>query len=198
MALRVRFTAPLGMAQVSSHPARRSIRAALGAVVIALAVTVLAVPGTAHASTLSATAYCAKISAATVSSDVGIKATLLGASLLPGTANDVCYFGKVVGKTTEGVSLNYNSKGTGTAALGMTKISKETGVVNLKDKQYPSVGGGTTYYGTWTLVDNLLKTRSNLSGMFTFNGSTQIGAVAWKVFPESTMVKLLQLAVNAA
>lgn len=157
---------------------------------------VFGAPTLAQASTISPSAFCAKIPVATVSSLFGLKITLLGA-LAPTAGNDVCEFAKIVSGSVSGVTLNYDYKGTGTASSNIAALKKEKGVSDLVIKTYASIGG-TTYSFTDTFSNTTLHTTIHESGMVSYNGSNHYGLVVTKVLSTSTLAKLLTLAVKAA
>ena len=179
----------------TSHRGHR-LRMGLGAIMVSSVIGLLGAPAMAQASAISPTAFCAKIPAATVSSLLGQKITLLGAfAEAPG--NDVCEFAKIVGGSASGVTLNYDYMGTGTVSSNIAALKKEKGVSNLVLKPYASIGG-TTYSFTDTFSDPRLHTKVQESGMDSFNGANHYGAIVTKVLSTSTLAKLLTLAVKAA
>lgn len=177
-----------------SSECRRILSMGLGAIVVAGAIGLFGAPALAQASAISPKAFCAKISAATVSSLFGEKVTLLGAlAATPG--NDVCEFAKIVNGSVSGVTLNYDYLGTGTTSSNIAALKKQKGVSGLVIKSYASVGG-TTYYFTDTF--SAATTKIHESGMVSYNGSKHYGLVVTKVLSTSTLAKLLALAVKAA
>jgi hypothetical protein len=168
----------------------------LAAIVVSGVIGVFGAPTFAQAATISPTAFCHKISAATVSSLFGETVPLLG-SVSPTAGNDVCEFAKYAGGTVSSVTLNYNDKGTGTASSNAAALKKEKGVSGLVIKSYSSIGG-TTYSFTDTFSDPTLKIKIHESGMVSYNGTNHYGLVVTKVLPTSTLAKLLDLAVKAA
>jgi hypothetical protein len=167
-----------------------------GAIVVVGVIGLFGAPTLAQASAISPKALCAKIPAATVSSLFGQKIKFLGA-LAQGTGNDVCEFAKIVSGSVSGVTLNYNYKGTGTVSSNVAALKKEKGVSGLVLKPYTSIGG-TTYSFTDTFSDPTLHIKIKESGMDSFNGSNQYGAIVTKVLSTSTLAKLLTLVVKAA
>jgi len=168
----------------------------LSAIVVSGAVGFFGAPTLAQASAISPKAFCAKISAATVSSLFGEKVPLLGA-LAPTTGNDVCEFAKIVSGSVSGVTLNYDYLGTGSSSSALAALKKETGVSGLVIKSYSSIGG-STYSFTDTFSDATLHTKIQESGMVSYNGSNHYGLVVTKVLSTSTLAKLLTLDVQAA
>jgi len=169
----------------------------LGAIVAAGLIGLFGAPTLAQASAISPQAFCAKISAATVSSLFGQKITLLGA-LVATPNNDVCEYAKIVSGSVSGVTINYDYKGTGTNSSNIAALKKQKGVSALVIKSYASIGGGTTYAFTDTFSNTVLHTKISESGMVSYNGSNHYGVIVTKVLPTSTLAKLLNLAVKAA
>ncbi len=174
----------------------RHFRVGLGAVLIASVLGVVGAPTLAQASAISPQAFCAKISATTVSSLFGKKVTLLGA-VAESAGNDVCEFAKIVSGSATGVTLNYDYKGTGTASSNLAALKKEKGVSGFVTKPYASIGG-TTYSFTDTYSDATLHIKIKESGMVSYNGVNHYGLVVTKVLSTSTLAKLLTLDVKAA
>ena len=168
----------------------------LGAIVVSSVIGLFGAPTLAQASAISPTAFCAKIPVATVSSLFGQKITLLGA-LAQAPGNDVCEFAKIVSGSVSGVTLNYDYMSTGTASSNLAALKKQKGVSGLVIKPHASIGG-TTYSFTDTFSDPTLHIKIKESGMASFNGSNQYGAIVTKVLSTSTLAKLLTLAVKAA
>jgi hypothetical protein len=174
----------------------RHLRIGLGVIVVASVVGLFGTPRFAEASAISPKAFCAKISAATVSSLFGEKVTLLGA-LAEAPGNDVCEFAKIVNGSVSGVTLNYDFMGKGTTSSNLAALGKEKGVSHFVVKPYASIGG-TTYSFTDTFSDATLGTKIQESGMVSYNGSNHYGLVVTKVLSTSTLAKLLTLNVKAA
>jgi len=169
----------------------------LGAVVVSGVIGLVGAPGLAQASAISPKAFCAKIPVAAVSSLFGLNVTLLGA-LAPTPGNDVCEFAKFVNGSVNGVTLNYDYKGTGAPSSDAAALKNEKGVSNLVIKPYTSIGG-TTYSFTDTFSDSTPPaTKIHESGMVSYNGSNHYGLVVTKVLPTATLAKLLTLGVKAA
>jgi len=182
-------------ATTSARPTRRGARASLGAVVITGAIGLIGVPSVAQAAAITPKAFCAKISAATVSSLFGQKVTLLGADTGGSAYNDVCEFAKIVGKSVSGVTLNYDYKGTGTASENDTALSKEQGVSGFAIKSYSAIGG-TTYSFTDTYKSSVSKISE--SGMLSYSGANHYGVIVTDVLPTSKLAALMKLVVSAA
>jgi hypothetical protein len=189
-------TASLGL---TSSPDPRDVhhatRTALGAAVI-LGALAFGAPGLAQAAVISPRAFCAKISATTVSSLFGQKVSLLGAESAASTDNDVCEFGKIVGKSVSGVTMNYDFKATGTATQDNSALGKEQGVTGFVAKSYASIGGGSTY----SFADTFKATSGKIheSGMVSYDGVNHYGVIVTDVLPTSKLASLLKLVVNAA
>ncbi len=184
-------------AAASTLPPAHRLRAALGAIAFAGVVAVVSPQGIADASTITPKAFCAKISGTTVSSLFGQKVSLLGAAAEASAYNDVCEFGKVVGKSVEGVTMNYDYKSTGTASQDNISLSKERGVSGFVLKPYSPVGG-TTYSFTDIFSDTVTGTKIKESGMVSYNGTNHYGVIVDGELSTSTLGKLLKLVVNAA
>jgi hypothetical protein len=183
-------------ASIAARPFRHVYRTGLGAVVMVGAIA-FGAPGLAHASAIAPKAFCAKISAATVSSLFGAKVSLLGAEAAGSTDNDVCEFAKLVGTTVSGATMNYDYKGTGTAAQDNSALGKEQGVSSFVVKSYASIGGGSTYS-----FSDIFKTDSGAkiheSGMVSYDGTNHYGVIVTVVLPTSKLASLLKLVVSAA
>ena len=143
-----------------------------------------------HGSPTGDFAFCAKISAATVSSLFGEKVTLLG----PWPRRE---FAKIVNGSVSGVTLNYDFMGKGTTSSNLAALGKAKGVSHFVVKPYASIGG-TTYSFTDTFSDTTLGTKIQESGMVSYNGSNHYGLVVTKVLSTSTLAKLMTLNMKAA
>lgn len=189
---------------IEGSPSRRGrhFRVGLGAIVVSGVIGLFGAPILAQASAISPTAFCAKIPAATVSSLFGQKVTLLGAlaeggGVLGRAGNDVCEFAKIVTGSVNGVTLNYDYLGTGTASSNRAALKKEKGVSDLVVKHYASIGG-TTYSFTDTFSDPTPPaTMIHESGMVSYNRSNHYGVIVTKVLSTSKLAKLLTLVVKA-
>ncbi len=182
--------------EVSTSRREHHLRMGLGVIVVSGAMGLFGAPDSAQASAISPQTFCAKISAATVSSLFGQKITLLGAEAEP-AGNDVCEFAKIVRGSVSGVTLNYDYKAIGTVSSNLAALKKEKGVSGLVLKPYVSIGG-TTYSFTDTFSDPTLHIKIQESGMDSFSGSNHYGAIVTKMLSTSTLAKLLTLVVKAA
>jgi hypothetical protein len=196
MALHSRASKWQDAIEVSTPQQGHHLRIGLGAIVVSAVIGLFGAPSLAQASTISPTAFCAKIPAATVSSLFGQKITLLGALAEP-AGNDVCEFAKIVSGSVSGVTLNYDYVATGSVSSNLAALKREKGVSSLVIKPYASIGG-TTYSFTDTFSDATLHTKVHESGMDSFNGSNHYGAVVTKVLSTSKLATLLTLVVKAA
>lgn len=167
-----------------------------GPIVVAGAIAIFGAPPVVQAATISPASFCAKISAASVSSLFGAKVTLLGATS-GGAGNDVCAYGKVTGGSFSGLTLNYDNRGTGTVSSNLAALKRQRGVSGLVLKTHAPIGG-TTYSFTDTFSDPTLHSVIHESGMVSYKGANHYGLVVTKALPTSTLAKLLELAVKAA
>jgi hypothetical protein len=185
-------------APTDARPPHRVSRTGLGAVAIVGAIALFGVPGLAQATAIAPRAFCAKIPVATVSSLFGQKVSLLGAESAASTDNDVCEFAKIVGRTVNGVTMNYDYKATGTAAQDNAALGKEQGVSGFIVKSYASIGGGSTYSFSDTFKDTTTGAKIHESGMISYHGVNHYGVIVTEVLSTSKLAGLLKLVVSAA
>ncbi len=174
---------------------RTRVRVGL-ATIIAGGFVLVGFAGTANAVKIAPAGYCKRISAAAVGSLYGGPTPLLGAQL-EGAGNDVCEFASFVAGAVKGVTMNYDYKGTGTAAQNIAALKKEPGVRIPRFKPHASIGG-TTYSFTDTFIDATTKKHIRESGMVSYNGTNHYGVIVTKVLSTTSLVRLLQLVVRAA